>query len=385
MKKSNVKLGGEGQSGATGFTLVELLVVIAIIGVLIALLLPAIQAAREAARRMQCSNHLKQHGIAIHNFHDTYKGLPPVGMGLTGVSWYPFILPFMEQENLYLMMTNASYANNSGWRVVCENGVSLRANSWFDGVVNTGANPGVPLSEQEQTAFGSIPIVKCPSRRSGVQLVVEKGGTATVPYNAGPTGDYTSPSVNHQDASAPRGWNRLVQGERDAIHDLYSGPLRAPIYQSYSGTTPDYNTWMPRDTFAYWADGTSNQIVVGERHIPLNRIGICSVAASGYDCSILWAQVDYKDSTTLMPQGYKSNAGALVAGYALEKDPYRDPNPPGTGAPLGSYGFGSAHPGICQFLLGDSAVVSIPVTVPAIVLTRLACVNDAETFITPWQ
>ncbi|MCL2745299.1 MAG: DUF1559 domain-containing protein, partial [Planctomycetaceae bacterium] len=92
------------------FTLVELLVVIAIIGVLIALLLPAIQAAREAARRMSCSNKLKQLGIAAHNYHDTYNSLPsydygpdtrdPNGWGLAKYSTFVALLPFMEMNAL---------------------------------------------------------------------------------------------------------------------------------------------------------------------------------------------------------------------------------------------------------------------------------------------
>ncbi len=95
-----------------GFTLVELLVVIAIIGILIALLLPAVQAAREAARRTQCTNNLKQLGLALHNYHDTYKRFPGMGQG-TDNPWDPaksnmrhlsglaVMLPFMEQTPLY--------------------------------------------------------------------------------------------------------------------------------------------------------------------------------------------------------------------------------------------------------------------------------------------
>ena len=92
-----------------GFTLVELLVVIAIIGILIAMLLPAVQAAREAARRMQCSNNLKQIGTALHNYHSQYNSLPMGGthhykfdsnIAKTG-TWPMLILPFMELQVIY--------------------------------------------------------------------------------------------------------------------------------------------------------------------------------------------------------------------------------------------------------------------------------------------
>ncbi|MGE3779889.1 MAG: DUF1559 domain-containing protein [Pirellulaceae bacterium] len=109
------------------FTLVELLVVIAIIGVLVSLLLPAVQSAREAARRMQCSNNLKQFGLALHNYHDTNKAFPPRRGGTAGggnrarfdgnydrKSAFIFLLPFLEQSALADQIKAGNVVDSNG-------------------------------------------------------------------------------------------------------------------------------------------------------------------------------------------------------------------------------------------------------------------------------
>lgn len=142
----------------SGFTLVELLVVIAIIGVLVALLLPAVQQAREAARRMQCTNQLKQLGLAIHNYHDTYNSLPFL-CGGTGAgddfgtyqTWSPSstsayrlsgfvgLLPFIEQQAVYDMSANNNFSPG-GWVDVANSPVYAKIDGFFcpsDGTAST--------------------------------------------------------------------------------------------------------------------------------------------------------------------------------------------------------------------------------------------------------
>ena len=144
-----------------GFTLVELLVVIAIIGILIALLLPAVQAAREAARRSQCTNNLKQLGVALHNYVDTNKKLPflcggtgdfpndppwgdyqhctPTSTSAYRLSGFVSLLPFMEQQAVYDMSSDNNFSPG-GWCDVANSPVYAKISGFFcpsDGDVNS--------------------------------------------------------------------------------------------------------------------------------------------------------------------------------------------------------------------------------------------------------
>jgi len=135
-----------------GFTLVELLVVIAIIGVLIALLLPAVQQAREAARRMQCSNNMKQLGLALHNHHDTFGYMPPM-LDIGGGHHYRHsgfikLLPFLEQNNTYeQIQSNSTNLNTAPWE---------EATFWqqfsFDGFICPSSVPPAEFNN-EQTSW----------------------------------------------------------------------------------------------------------------------------------------------------------------------------------------------------------------------------------------
>ncbi len=211
-------------SRRSGFTLVELLVVIAIIGVLIALLLPAVQQAREAARRMQCSNNLKQLGLSFHNFHDTFGYLPPAALRNEYASFYPLIMPYLEQKNvvdqLDLQLPMTSGANNT--------------------FINSEA--------------AAVPMLLCPSRRSGSQI--SELGAAT---------DYCITG------------NRESTNECDRLDadNATPGLHYSALILAKGGNIDSSNRltgWKSQTSFASITDGLSNTSLLGEKYVPTSSI-----------------------------------------------------------------------------------------------------------------
>jgi prepilin-type N-terminal cleavage/methylation domain-containing protein/prepilin-type processing-associated H-X9-DG protein len=198
-----------------GFTLVELLVVIAIIGVLVALLLPAVQAAREAARRSQCLNHLKQLGLAVHNFEGPRKELP---LAYTNQSfpgknnWAPFVLPYLEQQNLV-------------------DGYDLTIDWWV--------NPNRALVALR------LPVLQCPSTPDPMRI--QDKPETTPPNKTGAVGDYFTPAGVHPDIN-------LVLPTADQVNT--ASDLRGVI--CWHSATNQQNT------LSAILDGTSNSIMIGE-------------------------------------------------------------------------------------------------------------------------
>jgi prepilin-type N-terminal cleavage/methylation domain-containing protein/prepilin-type processing-associated H-X9-DG protein len=200
-----------------GFTLIELLVVIAIIGVLIALLLPAVQAAREAARRAQCVNNLKQFGIALHNYHQATNVIP-WGDGPWWSEWsaHTLLLPYIEQGPIY-------NAINFG-----------DAFPYF--------GQPFPLYHPTNTtaAYSKIAVFNCPS---DTDRLTDPNGHNNYMANSG-----SAPNSTYAGNGGVDGWN---------------GPLAGPfIYSDAGHVTNMGGTWV---NFAYITDGLSNTAAFSER------------------------------------------------------------------------------------------------------------------------
>jgi prepilin-type N-terminal cleavage/methylation domain-containing protein len=390
----------------SGFTLVELLVVIAIIGMLIALLLPAVQAAREAARRMQCSNHLKQMGLAVHNFHDVRNGVPPASNGYDTPSFWVFIYPYIEQQQLYA--------------IIDQRGFHMPVNSyWWDG---NGNDTNAVLTAEQRSGFGAVSVYACPTRRGrGPHIAARENDRmdaqdadrllALSNYNEpsrGPQGDYgmvftTRNGNQHR-------WFGLYLNDAESYADQY-GPFRVAVHNPvwplgvWDGGSvtaqhqPRLQSWSPRDSFTWWRDGTSNQFITGEKHIPPSALGRCRGSDDDgddgrryrSDCSILNAGQWRSVSAGRVLQYGRDLSNNNVRGWALAQPNDGDrPNAAGRyrhGAFDDSggtaFGFGSWHPGTCQFLLGDGAIRSVSVTTPIEILAALSDVSDGTSVSLP--
>ena len=378
-KTKNVKMERGGNFLA--FTLVELLVVIAIIGILIALLLPAVQAAREAARRMQCTNHLKQVGLAVHNFHDAQQGLPPSVIRMWRPSFFILILPYLEQQALWDKFTSTRDFQGvttatkycSGW-------------GWWNRELSPPQTVG-DLTDEDRRGYSSVPVYKCPTRRTGVAQAIHGGDNWELLDVQGPQADYAFVStrgtmINAEGVEVPdntagrSNWWQFANRQEDtgAAGHNQDSPFRiATTVNSTDLGQERVTSYSPRDTISRWSDGTSNQICIGEKFFDdsLNgepyqtaKLGTCDNRTYG-DCGILTAWENGATVCNVTRTFDDTGAGGRYIG-----------RPKGETYPEPGTLFGSAHPGVCNFLFGDGSVHGISSTTPHAILRGLSDVSD---------
>ena len=323
-----------------GFTLVELLVVIAIIGILIALLLPAVQAAREAARRVQCTNNLKQIGVALHNYHSTYGRFPMGGQMNEQMSWWYSILPYHEESAVFEALVAGH--DFCGTPVGPENGPAMSGVApamWFC--------PSSPLGKFNTR--GDMP------------------GVVGVPSYVGIRGSVWRVSDGGEipDIDTTRCWPNLPLGWVTNNGILYS----------HSDTK-----------MADIPDGSSHTMIVGEQSdwgIALNTGAEFDIRSSHYD-GAFWGGANNGGASRTPKLEDQFGGGAYTSirwpfnrKTFARKDVYPD-GCPGSLSIKSACPIQSAHPQGAHLLFADGSVNFLSETISMQVQSRMATRNGGE-------
>jgi len=339
-----------------GFTLIELLVVIAIIAVLISLLLPAVQSAREAARRAQCINNMKQIGLACHNYLDTQGCFPPGAISTTNrdgwntnfFTWCVLILPQLEGNNVYNAVNiNMGVGNlDRGQAWTAYRGVPSVFMCPSDGEQDNGKRPWAgPYSSGYPNPLGQSPAWDPPidpstGQTSQIVPVTNYAMSWGDNYAGGPLMGGLPWETPWQTTVLPPGQARIgYHGYWGTRWGLPTG--KAPNATGTLRGFADYST-MQIATISSVTDGTSNSILVGEV-LPLADAN-----------NAFWTSTGSASGTTI-PLGYDTNSFDA-------RNPACNGNWQGASAPLGcryaasAKGFASRHPGGANMLFADGSV-----------------------------